>query len=213
MFAYSNKLLGEIDAIDLTLPMRPLLFYRNMNQILVTDNTLTPQANQEIALEELNWPQVTLVAASFNNNKLWLYDYANFELLQTNRQLKIEQRSGNLQQLLAFDSLNPIQIKESQNRIYLNDPKIGLLAFDLFGTYYNTIHLKGIEQFDAIDANTLIYQKGDTLGLYNTQLHEEVLVPLPDRFSNSDRVILVRSTIYLVRKDGVYQFKLNHTKP
>ena len=70
LFYFSNKLLGEIDQLEVSIALRPLLFYKNSNQIIVTDNTLSAQLNQSIALEQLDWQQVTRIASSFNNNKI-----------------------------------------------------------------------------------------------------------------------------------------------
>ena len=112
MFYYSNKLLGEIDQLEVSLALRPLIFYKNSNQIIITDNTLSAQINQTIPLEQLDWQQVTRIASSFNDNKIWLFDQSNFELLLVSRQLNIEQRSGNLLQIINLDSIEIKQIKE-----------------------------------------------------------------------------------------------------
>ncbi len=205
MFYYSNKLLGHIDDLDVTLAMRPLIFYKNTNQVIVTDNTLSPQLDQTISLEQLDWQQVTHIAPSFNNNKLWLYDQANFELLLVNRQLNIEQRSGNLLQIINTDSLQPTQIREHKSKIFLNNPEIGIHVFDLFGTYYNTLHIKRIESFELYE-NMLISVQADSLCFFDTKLFSEKKIGLPIRDCAS--IAIKNDLVYCLRNDQLYRYRI-----
>lgn len=205
MFLYSNKLLGEIDQLDVTLALRPLLFYQNSNQIIVTDNTLSEQLDQTISLETLNWQQVTRVASSFNNNKVWLYDQSNFELLLVDRQLNIEQRSGNLLQIINTDSIEARHIKEYRSKVYFNNPKKGIHVFDLFGTYYNTLHLTGVEEFELF-SNYVISVRQDSLSFYNTPTFTERKVPIP--LTGFDSIALKNDMVYILKSGMVFRFKI-----
>ena len=205
MFYYSNKLLGEIDQLDVTLALRPLIFYKNSNQIIITDNTLSEQTDQAIPLEQLDWQQVTRIAASFNDNKIWLYDQSNFEILLVNRNLTIEQRSGNLIQIINTDTIQAKQLKEHQSKLYLNNPKIGLHVFDLFGTYYNTIHLPEVEEFELYDNYIVSYRK-DSISFYNTLTFSEKLISLP--IDDIDDFTLKNDLVYLLKSGLLYRFKI-----
>ena len=205
MFYYSNKLLGDIDQLDVTLALRPLIFYKNSNQIIITDNTLSEQTDQSIPLEQLNWQQVTRIAASFNNNKVWLYDQSNFELLQVNRQLNIEQRSGNLLQIINIDTIDVRQIKEYQSRLYLNNPKIGIHVFDLFGTYYNTIHLPDVDEFELYDEYIVSF-RNDSLSFYNTITFSERMLKIP--IENYQDFTLKNNLVYILKAGLLYRFKI-----
>jgi hypothetical protein len=205
MFYYSNKLLGQIDQLDVTLALRPLIFYKNSNQIIITDNTLSEQSEQAIPLEQLDWQQVTQIASSFNNNKVWLYDQSNFELLLVDRQLRIEQRSGNLLQIIDTETVYAKQIKEHQSKLYFNNPKNGIHVFDLFGTYYNTIHLTGIDDFELYN-NYIVSFKNDSLSFYNTISFTENKIPVP--VDSCDDYTLKNDMIYLLKSGVLYRYKI-----
>ena len=205
MFLYSNKLLGEIDQVDVTLALRPLVFYQNSNQIIITDNTLSAQLDKTIPLEQLDWQQVTRIASSFNNNKVWLYDQSNFELLLVDRQLKIEQRSGNLLQIINVDSINAQQIKEYQSKVYLNNPKEGIHVFDLFGTYYNTLHVKGASDFELYNDYIISFDK-DSINVFHTKSFVSNSLKIPKESINS--ITLKNDLIYLLKEGIVYRYKI-----
>ncbi len=209
MFHYSNKLLGEIDQLDVSLALRPLIFYKSSNQIIVTDNTLSEQIDQTIPLEQLDWQQVTRIASSFNDNKVWLYDQSNFELLLVSRQLEIEQRSGNLLQIIGLDSIQARQIKEYQSKVYLNNPKTGIHVFDVFGTYYNTIHLMGMDDFELYN-NFIVAFKNDSIHFYNTILFTEKVIPTP--LSDFDSIAVQNALIYILKKGKVYRYRIEESR-
>ena len=52
LYNYSNKLLGNITQLDISNPLRPLLFYKDQGIILALDNTLSLQKS-EISLNRL----------------------------------------------------------------------------------------------------------------------------------------------------------------
>ena len=52
IYRYSNKLLGDIAQLDVSNPLRPLLFYKDQGVIAVIDNTLSQQ-KQIISLNEI----------------------------------------------------------------------------------------------------------------------------------------------------------------
>jgi hypothetical protein len=209
MFYYCNKLLGEIDQLEVSLALRPLIFYKNSNQIIITDNTLSAQINQTIPLEQLDWQQVTRIASSFNDNKVWLFDQSNFELLLVSRQLNIEQRSGNLLQIINLDSIEAKQIKEYQNKIFLNNPKNGIHIFDLFGTYYNTIHLTGLDDFELYN-NYIVSFRNDSICFYNTIAFTETTIPTP--LSDFVSITLKNELLYILRSGMVYRYKIAESR-
>lgn len=146
MFRFSDKSLGDITQIDARYSLRPMLFYQNLNKLIILDNTLSaPQ--RAFDLEQQGLQFATLAAMSVNNN-FWFYDAASFELIRTDEQFRVLKRTGNLGQLLGKD-LNPNYLLERDNWVYLNDPKTGILVFDIYGTYYKTIPLKGLSRFNV----------------------------------------------------------------
>lgn len=152
---FSNKNFGSISSADAGNPLRPVLFYRDFNRVIFLDNTLS-QNGDAVQLDALGFPLTTL-AASSHDNGLWIYDQQNFELIRFNRNLQIEQRTGNLSQVLGVDSLQPNFLLEKDNRLFLNNPSTGILVFDIFGTYSKTIGIKGLKQFQVSEDRIFWY--------------------------------------------------------
>ncbi len=145
---FSNKNFGNITTADVTNPLRPLLFYQEFGRIVFLDNTLSLNG-EPIALEKLGYPLATLAASSYDNS-LWIYDQPSFELIRFNTALEITNRTGNLSQILGIE-LQPNFILEKDNRLFVNNPKTGILVFDVFGTYIKTIPILDLTNFQVAD--------------------------------------------------------------
>jgi hypothetical protein len=154
---FSNKNFGNITTADVTNPLRPLLFYQEFGRVVFLDNTLS-QNGEPIALEKLGYPLATLVASSYDNS-LWIYDQPSFELIRFNTALEITNRTGNLSQILGID-LQPNFILEKDNRLFVNNPKTGILVFDVFGTYIKTIPIDSLTNFQVADDQIIYFSEG-----------------------------------------------------
>lgn len=165
---FSNKNFGNITTADVTNPLRLLLFYRDFGRIVFLDNTLS-QNGEPIALEKLGYPLAILAASSYDNG-LWIYDQPTFELLRFNKPLEISNRTGNLSQILGID-LQPNFILEKDNRLFVNNPKTGILVFDVFGTYIKTVPVTNLINFQVAD-DELVYFSGGILHSWNITTSE-----------------------------------------
>lgn len=81
-YSFSSKLYGQISGVDFNFPLKPTLFYEELRQMLLLDNTLSMQG-AAIFLEDHNLDQSTVACASINNN-YWLFDQLEFSLLRIN---------------------------------------------------------------------------------------------------------------------------------
>ena len=93
LYNYSNKLLGEITQIDISNPLRPLLFYKDQGIILALDNTLSQQKSQ-ISLNELGLYQTNCISNSNFDNGIWLYDLDVNEIIKINYFSKVDFKSS-----------------------------------------------------------------------------------------------------------------------
>ena len=110
-YTYSNKTLGNINYLDVNNTLRPILFFKENARIVVTDNTLSAQQNS-YSLEDLDLYQAQLIATSLVDNGIWIYDQELFQLIKVNKEFERIYESGNLEQILQKDNLNPSQILE-----------------------------------------------------------------------------------------------------
>ncbi len=152
---YSNKKLGTIFSIDVSNPLKVLLFYKDQSQIIILDSQLSQNA-ESIDLIKYNLEQTDLACNSLNNG-FWLFDRQNIELLRLDASLNKILNTGNLNVLLS-KNINPNYIIEKENYLFLNNPEDGILMFDIYGTYYKTIPVSGLKHFQVKDGCIFYYK-------------------------------------------------------
>lgn len=122
---------GTSAQLDLTNPLVPFLFFEDQGSLVFLDNTLNV-LEEPVFLNERFQGQITCVAGS-KGDAMWMYDANSSTLIRTNRQFEVLSKSAYLS-YLTQSTLQPKQIIESGQRVYLIDPEKGILLFSLFGT-------------------------------------------------------------------------------
>lgn len=167
---FSDKTHGAITSADVSNPLRIVLFYRDFSQVAFLDNTMSING-AAINLQQHDIFQPTLVCSSHSNG-LWVYDQQNFELIRLNQELQFSQRTGNLAQQVNID-LQPNFLLETNNQVYLNNPSTGILVFDVFGTYYRTIPVRGLRSFQLRGDDLYYFLSSGKLFRYNVKTFEQ----------------------------------------
>ena len=152
---YSNKKLGKIFSVDVSNPLRILLFYKDQSQIIYLDSQLSQNA-ESIDLLNYNLEQTDLVCNSVNNG-FWLFDRQNAQLFRMDAFFNKIVNTGNLNVLLSR-KIDPNFILEKENYLFINNPDEGILMFDIYGTYYKTIPISGLKHF-TVKSGKIYYFK------------------------------------------------------
>ncbi|MFQ5335719.1 MAG: hypothetical protein ACE5DN_06560 [Flavobacteriales bacterium] len=200
---FSNKLMGRITSVDASDPLKIILFYSDLSQLVFLDNMMSMVGNP-LTLETRGLEQVTLAAGSHDNG-LWLYDRNTFQLLRLNRDMEKTQETGDLRQMLRMD-MRPNLLTEHNNHLYLNNPDVGILVFDIFGTYYKTIPLAGLKEFQIHD-HSIYYLQDNKFCVFDMITLEKQTLPLPVK--HFQQVRIEKQRIYLLGDDAlsIYSFK------
>jgi len=162
LWNYVNKSFGDVSQLDVTDPMRVILYYATHQQILVLNNNLS-----EIARFSFNSNpdlQVTLVASA-NNNGYWVYDQINRELKKLSNSFIDELRSRNIYQRDGFD-MQANYMLSNDEYIFINDKGSGIRIFDRFGNFYKTAVVDVGKEFE-VEGNEIFYGKNGRLYSYN----------------------------------------------
>ena len=139
LYNYSNKLLGDITQIDISNPLRPLLFYKDQGIILALDNTLSQQKSQ-ISLNELGLYQTNCISNSNFDNGIWLYDFDVNEIIKINYYSQIVYKSGNLSVIIPNMDIPILKLQE-KNRLLYATTREKIYVFDQFGSLLKVINL------------------------------------------------------------------------
>ncbi|MEZ4722005.1 MAG: hypothetical protein R2813_09040 [Flavobacteriales bacterium] len=196
---YSNKLIGKEIHVDVTNPMKVVLYSADQMRVIVLDSRLG-EIREPINLLKLGYEQITLVATS-HSNCLWLYDPINFKLIRLTENLEEERTSLSLSQMLRLQ-LYPTDLVEVNNKVYLTDPNHGVFEFDVFGNYLRKIPIRNIETLTISD-NRLFYRNDEQLVAFNLSNSNSENVELEiaslNTFSvNRDRIVVPTPTSAII---------------
>ena len=142
---------GTSAQLDLTNPLVPFLFFEDQGSLVFLDNTLNV-LEEPVFLNERFQGQITCVAGS-KGDALWMYDANSSTLIRTNRQFEVLSKSAYLS-YLTKSTLQPKQIIESGQRVYLIDSEKGILLFSIFGT---------LESQSSFNTNEPVYLWNDCI--------------------------------------------------
>ncbi len=202
--AYFQKLQnGSIGTVDITDPMRVLVYYPDYFKVVMLDNMLS--AITTIDLKKLPIQQPSAIASA-RDGGFWVYDYMQLKFLKFDRQLKLVATSNDLrvalQEVLRFDVLF-----EKYNELIALDYHKGLYFFDRFGDFQNKLELpasSGIHTMQKEGAQ-LIYSTPDAITLYNLETFERKMIDTKSLFNKKSRGIhFTRNFLYFLADDGLY---------
>ncbi len=198
--SYDNKNLGEITSVDVSNPLKILVYYKDFNQLVFLDNTLSISGSP-ILLEELGIAQSSYSCTSYGN-AFWVFDNTVSRLIRFDKNLVLQNQSDNLIQ--ATGMINPAYMIEKNNSLYISDTLKGILEFDKFGTFNKIIPVVGVNSFQIID-NKLLYQKVDTLISLDFLTFNVENTVLPE--TNTKGAQWNKDLLYVVNKNGISIYK------
>jgi hypothetical protein len=175
---YSNSRFGRLQSVDVSDPLRLVLFYADFQQVVVLNNNLNEITTYSFAK---NSDLLVAAAASGNNNSLWIFDRTSNALIKLSSNFTEDVRSASLFQL--FDEVVDVRkIAASDQYVFLQRKSGGLLQFDRFGAFVKALPLDSLSDFNIAN-NTIVYFKGAELFSYQPitlELNKQALpVPLP----------------------------------
>lgn len=201
---YSNPMFGDISLVDVSDPLRLLVFYRESNQIEFLNSALAEIASP-IVFDEYGIYSAQVVCGSALN-RIWLFDSENRQLVQYDKNMGVVQKSPAIDQIIEGDCIPDI-LFEKQNQVFLNCPGYGVLVFDQFGSFSKKFPTKAIKSF-WVEGGDYYYQVGAEFFKYSrVQLIEEK-IPIPP--SKSTKLIKWRSgKLYILseKEISIYEMK------
>ena len=156
---YTNNRLGIASSLDVTNPLKVLVWYADFRTAVFLDRSLTDLG--ELNLIVAGYPEVRTVAAAQDGN-LWLYDEANFRLLKVTPEgeKRYESQAMNL---LEPAPNRPSCLGEGNDRVFLADSTEGVFVFDFFAQFDRSFApQQRVTDFQIVD-NQLHYLAGDRI--------------------------------------------------
>lgn len=205
LWNYTNKTYGDITQLDVTDPLRVILFYAGFQQIVVLNNNLS-----EISQYSFNQnpeQQITLIASA-NNNGFWVYDQINRELRKLTNNFTDDLKSGNIYQRNGFDMQANFMVSD-ESYVFINDVNEGVRVFDQYGNFVKTAVMQVENEFEVNGQEIYFYKKPKLMGYnYLTFEFKEVTLPTQGNFSNAllryNRLVILNEkglTLWAVKKN------------
>jgi len=160
-YSYANSQLGEITSVDITNPLKVLVFYRDFNTVLLLDNKLNELTIPINFTTESFSKNIAFTSISSNNN-LWLYSLDDHKLQLWNHQTKkIQFTSQSLN--LFIDDFKPIRQFSTYKNCWLVGER-NILKFNEYGTFIESYEVNNIdltafdEGYIVLEDSKLFYQ-------------------------------------------------------
>jgi len=195
-FQYSNFKHGDIYSLDVSDPMRILAFYKDFNQVLFLDNTLS-EISDYLSLDEINMNETNAICTS-STGGFWLFNKDLFKLQKYSRSLNLVQEGTNMEGIIDRN-LTPDFLDEQANNIYLGIKNKGVYIFDIFGTYKNFIPLNYNNSIQVVNSN--IYYLKDSIYKYNVKDFETSVLDIPTNEINMFK--MVNNTLFIGDKHKI----------
>jgi hypothetical protein len=175
LFSYTELGDGLITSVDVSDPLKIVLFNSDFGKIKFLDNKLSIK-NDPISLSDLGYNNATLVAASYESG-FWIFDPLSNQLVRFDKNLQLSQQSGSISDLIGHE-FKPDFLVEYDNSLYANDPQYGIFVFDRYGTFLKDIPVKNIKSFE-IFSNQILYVDKNVLKSLDLKTYDEKKLSLP----------------------------------
>ena len=189
---------GKIGSIDVTNPLKILVYYRDFTTIIELDRFLN--IINTIDLRTLNIQQAQSVGLAYDNN-IWVFDELDARLKRIGDDGTLVDQSTDFRQL--FDTVpDPVSVLDRDGLVYLYDTAKGVYIFDHYGTLKTHLDFSKWKDFNVIGKNML---GRDETKFYRYQqatlnLQEE---PIPAAYQGASRIYITPMVIYVLKKTGL----------
>ena len=165
---------GKLYTIDVSNPLKILLFYKDFSTIIVLDRLLANQS--KIDLKSYSILNPSAIGNSYDND-IWVYD--EFD----NKLKKIDEQGNKLLETPDFrtifdESIAPQKIFSENGLVYLADTTNGVFVFDNYGSFKKKIPIKNWQTI-AIANSNIISANRESISVFNSATYLQSQKKLP----------------------------------
>jgi len=195
---------GNIYSLDVTNPLKILVYYKDFTTILVLDRFLN--VRNTIDLRKFGILQAKAVAQSYDNN-YWVFDELDNAIKKIDDYGNVLLQSSDFR-ILFSEQYTPSSIIDANGLLYLYDEKRGWLVFDYYGTYKQHIDLSNRKDVQISD-NQLIARDSLYFYSFNTKSFNEIKLSPDINLSVAIKVQQTLNKIFVLQKDGLSVYTIN----
>jgi hypothetical protein len=189
---------GKITRIDVTNPLKILVYYREFTTVIELDRFLN--IINTVDFRKQNILQAKAVALAYDNN-IWVYDELDARLKRIGDDGSLVDQTTDFRQL--FDSVpEPTTICDQGGLVYLYDPAKGVYIFDHYGTLKTHLDLRGWQDFDVIGKN-ILGRDDQRLYRYEPGTLNMLEEPIAAAYQGATHIHITPAILYVLKKTGL----------
>jgi hypothetical protein len=190
------KKFGQASLIDVSNPLKILLYYRDFATVVMLDRFLN--VVNSIDLRKQNIFQAKAIGQSYDN-KIWVYDELENKLKKVGEDGKLLQETPDFRLLLGA-APSPIKIFDENRYVYVYDSIYGVYVFDYFGALKNNIMIDHWQNF-KVAGKYIFGSRSDTLFRYEISTFRLDEWKMPEAIYKSKAFNFSSTRLYALRKE------------
>lgn len=197
------KKYGKLTAIDVSNPLRVMLYYKGFGTVVTLDRFLNVKSS--IDLRKLNLYQVSAIALAYDNN-IWVFDVLENKLKKITEEVKVAFETPDFRMLFG-EAIIPVSIFDRDGFVYLYDPKNGIFVFDYYGGFKKKIPVIGWK--DCKVAGKAVFGiTEDTLHRFQLDNLQELNWEIPEILRGFRKLDFTASRLYALKPEGLDVYEL-----
>ncbi len=198
-FSTSNKIL--ITDIDVSNPLKIMLFLQNSNSIIFLDNSLN--IINSIILDDYEIYSPSIVCNSVSGG-FYVYDNIETELFYISNKMKKNSTRGDY----FNGNFEPNFLKEYNNKLYISYPDTGIVVLNNFLFQENFIPIKISQNAQLKNNNISFYYKpANEFIIYNQKENSNLKLDIP--ILEADNVTVEQNFMFILKNKQLYIYKKN----
>lgn len=198
------KRYGQASLIDVSNPLKILLYYKDFATVLVLDRQLNVRNTIDLRKQKIY--QVKAIGQSYDN-KIWVYDELESKLKKIDEDGKLLQETTDFRLLLG-QSPSPTKIFDEDKYVYLYDSMQGLFVFDYYGALKNNIMIHQWQNLKV--AGKYIYgSRSDTLYRYEISTFRMNEWKMPEQLLHSRSFNFTSTRLYALKPEGIEIYSIH----
>lgn len=198
------KRYGNPYSVDVTNPLKILLYYKNFSTVVILDRLLT--VRNTINFRDQNIFSVRAIATSYDNN-IWIFDEQDYKLKKIDETGKMLQETTDWRSIFDFVP-SPTRLIDRDNYVYLYDAEKGFYVFDYYSGFKKQLPFMDWSDVEVSGKNIYGFHNRT---LYSYELNSFVLkeYKLPVFIGNYRGVKAMNGKVYFNKGDriDIYQVK------
>jgi hypothetical protein len=189
------KKYGQASLIDVSNPLKVLLYYRDFATVVMLDRFLN--AVNTIDLRKQHILQARAIGQSYDN-KIWVYDEMENKLKKIDEDGRLLQETPDFRLLLGQAPV-PTKIFDENKFVYVYDSVYGIYVFDYYGALKNNIMIQRWQNL-KVASKYIFGSKSDSLYRYDIKSFMFDEWKLPGAVINSSSFNFSSSRLYALMK-------------